>query len=120
MSRVSVKKCPGVFFRERKVLFNGRPDKTFEVCWQRDGKKFWKTIGRLSDGVTAADAAEARRSLLTTKPASRLTLAEAFALNRDGAPREGPKGVGRRREAAGRDKWRLQKAEAVWLHISSR
>jgi hypothetical protein len=44
MARISVKKFTGVFFRERKTLFNGRPDRTFEVCWQQDGKKFWKTF----------------------------------------------------------------------------
>ncbi|MDR1308370.1 MAG: site-specific integrase [Deltaproteobacteria bacterium] len=63
--RVSVKKYEGVFFRERKELFNGRPDRTYEFCWQEAGRKCWRTAGRLSRGVTAADAAKARLEALS-------------------------------------------------------
>ena len=65
--RVSVKKFEGVFYRERKENFNGRPDKTFEVCWQEGGRKRWKTVGRLSQGVTAQDAARVRADIVSGK-----------------------------------------------------
>jgi integrase len=67
-ARVSVKKYLGVFYRERAELFNGRPDRTFEVCYQKGGRKIWKTVGRLSNGVTAKDAHEARLALLAAPP----------------------------------------------------
>jgi integrase len=81
--RISVKKFEGVFYRERKELFNGRPDKTFEICWNEAGRKRWKTIGRLSRGVTAEAARLARMEILsgkTTVPADQgLTVAEVLA-----------------------------------------
>jgi integrase len=66
--RISVKKYEGVFYRERLELFNGRPDRTFEICWNADGKKHWRTIGRLSQGVTAQDAAQVRAEILSGHP----------------------------------------------------
>jgi integrase len=53
-------KYQGVFYRERKAEHNGRPDKTWEYCWNRDGKKTWTTVGRASEGATAELAHEAR------------------------------------------------------------
>jgi integrase len=81
--RISVKKFEGVFYRERKELFNGRPDKTFEICWNEAGRKRWKTIGRLSRGVTAEAARMARMEILSGKtavPADQgLTVAEVLS-----------------------------------------
>jgi integrase len=57
--RISVKRYSGVFYRELKELYNGRPDRSYEICWQDGGRKRWKTIGRLSKGVTAAIAFQA-------------------------------------------------------------
>jgi integrase len=66
-ARISVPRYEGVFYRERKVHFNNRPDRTFEICWQDGGVKRWKTIGRASAGVTAADAYHARLALIAGK-----------------------------------------------------
>jgi integrase len=65
--RISVKKFQGVFYRERKANFNGRPDRTYEICWQEGGKKRWKTVGRLSQGVTARDARQVRLEIVSGK-----------------------------------------------------
>ncbi|MDR1051539.1 MAG: site-specific integrase, partial [Deltaproteobacteria bacterium] len=62
--RHSVKKFEGVFYRERKALFNGRPDRTFEICWRERGRKRWLTVGRLSLGVTAQTAHQRRLEIL--------------------------------------------------------
>jgi integrase len=85
MSERKSTKYEGVYFRERKALYNGRPDKTFEYCLQRNGRKVWETTGRASEGATLKGTYEARLNALAElhagglkKPA--ITFAEAFAL----------------------------------------
>jgi integrase len=65
--RISVKRYSGVFYRELKELYNGRPDRSYEICWQDGGRKRWKTIGRLSQGVTAAIAFQAWLDIMSGK-----------------------------------------------------
>jgi len=66
MKRISVKKFPGVFYRESQVrLHNGKPDRSYCICFAQNGEKLWKTIGWASLGVTAQEAHEVRIAILT-------------------------------------------------------
>ncbi|MDR1546754.1 MAG: site-specific integrase [Deltaproteobacteria bacterium] len=63
MKRYSTK-FEGVFYRERRTLFNGRPDRTFEFCYSEQGRKRWKLVGRASEGYDAVMACQARLDML--------------------------------------------------------
>jgi integrase len=63
-SRVSVEKFEGVYYRPLKHYYKNRFDRTFDVCWHVNGRKYWKTIGRLSEGITPQIASEARLAIL--------------------------------------------------------
>lgn len=59
--RIAVKKFAGVYYRESVGrLHNGKPDKSFCICYDHQGKKHWKTVGWASRGVTAAYAHQVR------------------------------------------------------------
>jgi integrase len=59
--RISVKKFPGVFFRESlKRLYNGKPDKSYCFSYENNGKQCWKTVGWASHGISAAYANQVR------------------------------------------------------------
>jgi integrase len=61
----SVKKFQGVFYRESKRrVHNGRPDKSFTICYNHHGKKRWQTIGWASLGITAETAHTTRLEVL--------------------------------------------------------
>jgi integrase len=65
MSRISTKKFEGVYYRECRRTYQGKKDRAFDICWQENGKKHWRTVGHLSEGTTAQDAYQQRLSLLT-------------------------------------------------------
>jgi integrase len=52
-------------------MFNGRQDRSYDICWQEDGKKRWRTLGRLSEGMTADRAHEIRLGILRELKAPR-------------------------------------------------
>ncbi|MGL5473737.1 MAG: tyrosine-type recombinase/integrase [Enterobacterales bacterium] len=56
---------PGVFYRESvKAIHNGKPDKSFCLCYNHHGKKYWQTVGWASRGITAAYAQQVRIEVL--------------------------------------------------------
>ena len=66
MKRTSVKKFPGVFYRESlKRSHNGKPDKAYSICYSYNGRKIWKTVGWSSLGVAAQEVHEIRMEILT-------------------------------------------------------
>jgi integrase len=65
-NRTSVPKYPGVFVRALKGS-----DRCFDYCYQDNGRKRWVTIGRESEGVTAATAWQARLKKLSEAKATR-------------------------------------------------
>ena len=46
----------GVYRYYQKERFQGKPDETFCFSFKVDGKKFWPTVGRKSEGVKVAYA----------------------------------------------------------------
>jgi integrase len=60
MPRVNVVDYEGVFYRMCRRTYRGHRDRSFDVCWQEDGKKRWETVGRASEGMTARKAMEIR------------------------------------------------------------
>ena len=63
--RISIKKFPGVFYRESiKRIHNGKPDRSFCICYDHQGKKHWETIGWSSRGLSAAYANQVRIDIL--------------------------------------------------------
>ncbi|MDR1052019.1 MAG: site-specific integrase [Deltaproteobacteria bacterium] len=78
----------GVYYRERKAKYNGKPDRTYEFCHNADGKKKWVTVGRASLGVTAEQAHKERLKAMTTPavptvPTATVTVKEALLLRRE-------------------------------------
>ena len=53
-------KYEGVYYRERKALFNGRPDRSYDFCRTVDGRKLWTFAGRASLGATPESARDSR------------------------------------------------------------
>ncbi|MDR1038878.1 MAG: site-specific integrase [Deltaproteobacteria bacterium] len=67
----------GVYYRELKARFRGRPDRTYEFYIQEDGRKKWYVAGRASKGWGAKRASEMRAGYITgaeDKPAEALTV----------------------------------------------
>jgi integrase len=61
----SSRKFEGVFYRESKRrLYNGRPDRSFTICYSQHCKKYWLTLGWASLGVTAESAYQTRLDIL--------------------------------------------------------
>jgi integrase len=56
----------GVFYRNLKSQFNGKPDRCFEYCYQHDNKKRWVNVGRESRGATPQEALRARLEKLAS------------------------------------------------------
>ena len=62
---ISHRKFEGVFYRESKRRrHNGRPDRSFHICYYHQGRKHWCSIGWTSLGITVEDAYQARLSIL--------------------------------------------------------
>ena len=53
-------KYEGVYYRERVALFNGKPDRSYDVCRTVNGRKQWTFGGRASLGITPEIARDAR------------------------------------------------------------
>ena len=70
----------GVYYRERKGRYKGRPDKVFEYCFQEDGKKKWRTAGRASDGMTAKRASQMREKHIALLEAPAIRPGKAFTI----------------------------------------
>lgn len=78
----------GVMYEEAaKRRFNGRPDRTFYIFYQKDGKKKFERVGRLSDGYSVDKAQKLRaeriresdkRQVIQESLSQELTLDEAF------------------------------------------
>lgn len=65
--RIAVRKYPGVFYSELKCCDSkGKPDRSYCFCFNNNGKKFWKSVGLASRGVTAAYANIARNDFLNS------------------------------------------------------
>jgi integrase len=62
--RVSEKKFEGVYSRTLSHFYKTHHDKAYEVCWQADGHKHWKTVGKLSQGMTPQKASLIRAEIL--------------------------------------------------------
>lgn len=63
--RISAQKYEGVFYRESvKRQYNGAPDRSFAICYNHLGKKYWKTLGWASQGMTAPKAYKTRLEIL--------------------------------------------------------
>ena len=86
-SLFSVKKFEGVFYRVSKKRFhNGRPDRSYTICYSQAGKKMWLSLGWASLGVTAEDAYSTRMDILRRlkrgqvpkKPRFDFTVTQAF------------------------------------------
>jgi integrase len=60
MKRVNLKKFEGVFYRSH----SGNTDRSYDICWQEDGKKRWRTVGRASGGMTPEEAFRIRLGIL--------------------------------------------------------
>ncbi len=57
---------PGVRFREHESRkFRGKPDRYFSIRYKRDGKTKEESCGWLSEGITAAMAAEIRSEIVS-------------------------------------------------------
>ncbi|GEM_PF-4741754 len=54
----------GVYRYYQKERFQGKPDETFCFSFKVDGKKFWPTVGRKSEGVKVAYAAAKRERFM--------------------------------------------------------
>jgi integrase len=54
-----------VFHRLCRRIWRGHRDKSYDICWQEDGKKRWQSVGRASEGMTARRAMEIRMQILT-------------------------------------------------------
>jgi integrase len=64
MKRESEKGFEGVFSRKLTHKYGRNYDVAYDICWQEDGKKRWKTVGRASIGVTAESAQTERLAIL--------------------------------------------------------
>ena len=61
----SEKKFEGVFYRESKRReHNGRPDRSYTICYNHNNRKVWVSLGWASLGVTAEAAYSARLDIL--------------------------------------------------------
>ncbi len=54
----------GVYRYYQKDRFQGKPDETFCFSFKVDGKKYWPTVGRKSEGVKVAYAAAKRERFM--------------------------------------------------------
>jgi integrase len=75
----------GVYYRERKAKYNGKPDRTYEFCHNARGRKKWVTVGRASLGVTAEQAHKERLKAMTAPAgtAATITVKESLLLRRE-------------------------------------
>ncbi len=55
----------GVYRYYQKERFQGKPDETFCFSFKVDGKKYWPTVGRKSEGVKVAYAAAKRERFMS-------------------------------------------------------
>ncbi len=54
----------GVYRYFQKERYKGKPDETFCFSFKANGKKYWPTVGRKSEGVTVAFAAAKRERFM--------------------------------------------------------
>lgn len=54
----------GVYRYYQKERFQGKPDETFCFSFKADGKKYWPTVGRKSEGIKVAYAAAKRERFM--------------------------------------------------------
>ena len=54
----------GVYRYYQKERFQGKPDETFCFSFKADGKKYWPTVGRKSEGIKVAYAAAKRERIM--------------------------------------------------------
>jgi integrase len=63
--RISVQKYEGVFYRKSvKRQHEGCADKSYSICYNHLGRKYWKTLGWASQGMTAPKAYQIRLEIL--------------------------------------------------------
>lgn len=55
----------GVYRYYQKERFQGKPDETFCFSFKVDGKKYWPTVGRKSEGIKVAYAAAKRERFMS-------------------------------------------------------
>ncbi|MBO4312522.1 MAG: site-specific integrase [Desulfovibrionaceae bacterium] len=84
--KTTTTRFPGVYARECKRRYNGKPDVSYYYTVQQDGKKIWVKCGLKSEGMTANVAAQMRAAALAEKrrtpgldlrPAKAITFDEA-------------------------------------------
>ncbi|MBL7175277.1 MAG: tyrosine-type recombinase/integrase [Desulfobacteraceae bacterium] len=63
-------KYPGVTFIEGTFLYNGKPERIYNIRYRKDGKSIEEKIGRQSEGMTPARAALKRADRISGKELS--------------------------------------------------
>lgn len=58
---------PGVFFIEGKSLYNGKPERIYNIRYRKDGKQIEEKAGRSSEGMTPARVAVLRSERISGK-----------------------------------------------------